>query len=132
MGAALPVLEALRRRTDFSNLPAYLDDFLVGGILLGAAWSVCRGWRYGRAALVAAWGIVVGGGYYSFFGQVARMNETDISGLPGVWVVAIKGVMMLVALVSLASAIGTASATPATITMTRPAPSVAARAAQPR
>ena len=31
LGVMLPLLEAGRRGTDFEDLPAYLDDFIIGG-----------------------------------------------------------------------------------------------------
>ena len=97
-GIALPVLEAARRRTSFHPLPAYLDDFVIGGILLVAAWSVTRGKTYGPALLACAWGTLCGGLWASFFGQLASTDPTDISGLPNGVVVGIKGVAYAVAL----------------------------------
>ena len=43
LGIALPVLEAARRRTNFDDIPAYIDDFLIGAILLWGALAVSRG-----------------------------------------------------------------------------------------
>ena len=37
MGIALPVLEVLRRRTNFDTIAGYVDDFIMGGLLLYAA-----------------------------------------------------------------------------------------------
>ncbi len=116
MGVALPLLETLRRRTDFSNIPAYADDFVAGGLLLWAAASVRRGRPDGRARMVAAWGILTGGGYYSFFGQVADLSAVDVSGLPGEWVAVIKAFMFVISLMSLilsVRAVGTGRATEA-------------------
>jgi hypothetical protein len=101
MGVALPVLEVARRRTDFSTISGYLDDFAAGGLLLLAASLVSRGHPRGRAALVAAWGILCGGLYNSFFGQLESARSTDVSGLPSAVVIAVKGALYCVALYAL-------------------------------
>jgi peptidoglycan/LPS O-acetylase OafA/YrhL len=101
IGVALPVLEVARRRTDFSTISGYLDDFVAGGLLLLAATLVSRGHPRGRAALVAAWGILCGGLYNSFFGQLESARPTDVSGLPSAAVIAVKGALYAVALYAL-------------------------------
>lgn len=90
LGVALPVLEVCRRRTNFSDIPGYIDDFLIGGFLLFAAWSAQRARPHGRALLIAAWGILCGGLWNSLFGQIHNTSPHDISGLPNLLVVAIK------------------------------------------
>ncbi|MCB9898138.1 MAG: hypothetical protein H6825_09060 [Planctomycetes bacterium] len=90
LGVALPLLEVARRRTDFSDVPAYVDDFIAGAFLLWAARNVSRGRRHGRAQLAAAWGVLCGGLYSSVFGQLAVTSANDVSGLPNGVVVAIK------------------------------------------
>jgi len=100
MGVALPVLEVARRRT-VSTISGYLDDFVAGALLLLAASLVSRGHPRGRAALVAAWGILCGGLYKSFFGQLASARATDVSGLPSAVVIAGKGALYCVALYAL-------------------------------
>ncbi len=93
MGALLPVIETCRRRTDFSELPLYVDDYLLGALLLSSAWACTSGRASGPAWLVGAWGVFCGGMYYSFFGQLAA-QEADPSGLPH-WIVAsIKAVFL--------------------------------------
>jgi hypothetical protein len=101
VGAFLPLAEAFRRRTDFSNIPAYVDDFLIGGLLLFAAWSVSRGRTTGNILLVVAWATFCGGMYYAFFGQVAASGQNDVSGLPNNIVVAIKGILFATGLAAL-------------------------------
>ena len=109
LGIALPVLEVARRRTNFQPLASYVDDFIAGGLLLIAASAVTRGRPDGRARLVAAWGILCGGMYGSFFGQLGREGD-DISGLPNDVVVAIKGAICLVALTAMVLSVRSASA----------------------
>ncbi|MCA9242481.1 MAG: hypothetical protein KDA32_00895 [Phycisphaerales bacterium] len=100
-GIALPAMETVRRGTDFSDIPAYIDDYIAGGLLLFAAWSRLRGKPAGAALLIAAWGIVCGGGYYSFFGQLRHLHDADPSGLPGVVVLAVKGALFAIAIMCL-------------------------------
>jgi hypothetical protein len=109
MGVALPVLEAIRRGSNFSNIPAYIDDFIAGIFLLTAAIAVSRQKAHGPALLVAAWGVLAGGLYGSFFGQVQNVSNADISGLPNPAVVLVKGCLFLLAVVALVFSIRSAS-----------------------
>lgn len=101
MGVALPVLEVARRRAHFAPISRYVDDFLIGALLLYAASLVSRGHPYGPASLVAAWGVLCGGLYYSFFGQLESTAATDVSGLANSTVIAIKGMIYGIALYAL-------------------------------
>jgi hypothetical protein len=101
MGVGLPLLEALRRKTDFSTIAGYVDDFIAGALLLWAARAVSRGKPSGPVLLVMAWATLAGGLYGSFFGQLERVAETDVGGLPGAIVVAIKGVLYAITLAAL-------------------------------
>lgn len=47
-----------------------LDDQLMGGFMIAAAWAVRRETIRTRAAFSAAWGVVAGMLYGSFFGKV--------------------------------------------------------------
>lgn len=109
MGVGLPLLEALRRRTDFSTISGYVDDFIAGGLLLYAARATSRGRASGPVWLLLAWATLAGGLYGSFFGQLESPAATDISGLPSVSVVLVKGVLYAVALTGLVLSIRTAS-----------------------
>jgi len=108
LGVALPLLETARRRTNFQPFAAYVDDWIAGGLLLLAAAAVTRGHRSGPPLLVAAWGVLCGGMYGSFFAQL-RWSGDDISGLPNGMVVAIKGAVFAFALLALALSIRAAS-----------------------
>ncbi len=101
MGVSLPALETLRRRTNFESLPAYVDDFIAGGLLLYAAHAVTRGKRNGPVILVVAWAVLSGGLYGSFFSQLESSASHDVGGLPNGTVVVIKGVLYAIALVGL-------------------------------
>lgn len=101
LGVALPVLEVCRRRTNFSDIPGYIDDFIIGGLLVFAARSAARGRIHGRALLVAAWGILCGGLWGSLFGQINNPDPHDISGLPNMVVVILKLLICGVAVTAL-------------------------------
>ena len=70
MGIGLPLLETLRRKTNFDNLHSYVDDFIVGALLLYAARATNRERSSGPILLVVAWAVLCGGLYGSFFGQL--------------------------------------------------------------
>jgi len=109
MGLLLPVLEVIRRRTDFSDIPAYVDDFLIGAFLLYAARSVSQQKSNGRVLLVAAWAVLCGGFYYSFFHQLQSSARHDVSGYSNALVVFIKGILYLIAIGSLVLSIRSAA-----------------------
>ncbi len=97
LGVLLPVLETMRRGTDFSTIAFYVDDYIAGGLLLWAAIAVRRHRPYGQSLLIGAWGVVCGGLYFSFFGQIEGQGPVDVSGLSKWTIVAIKGVIGAVA-----------------------------------
>lgn len=104
MGIGLPLLEALRRRTDFENFHSYIDDFIIGALLLYAAHAVTRGRRSGPVLLAVAWAVLCGGLYGSLFWQLSTDQTHDVGGLPNMTVVFIKGVLYAIALTGLALA----------------------------
>ena len=101
MGIGLPLLEVMRRRTDFSTIFGYIDDFIAGALLLYAARTVSQGKRGGEVWLVVAWAVLSGGLYNSFFGQLESSQAYDVGGLPNMTVVIIKGVLYAIALTGL-------------------------------
>ncbi|HEY8152764.1 MAG TPA: hypothetical protein VII72_01410 [Myxococcota bacterium] len=110
MGVALPLLEALRRRTNFETISGYVDDFIAGALLLYAARAVSRRKQNGPVLLVAAWAVLCGGLYGSFFGQLERGAAQDVSGLATATVVFVKGILYAIALAGLVLSIRTAAA----------------------
>lgn len=78
-----------------------LDDQLMGGFLLAAAWAVRDQTIRTRTAFSAAWGVVAGMLYGSFFGKVFDPGSSD----PGNWnlgvLAALLGVAFAVALAGL-------------------------------
>jgi hypothetical protein len=101
MGIGLPLLETLRRRTNFDTIAGYVDDFIAGAFLLYAARAVSRGRPNGPVLLVAAWAVLCGGLYSSFFWQLESTAPTDVSGVGNATVVAIKGGLYAIALAGL-------------------------------
>jgi hypothetical protein len=107
-GVLLPVVETIRRWKqlgDFRVWPSWLDDVLLGTALLYGVWRVSKDVETGRAWLAAAWGLTCGIAYNSFFGQLAHLDQPDPSALPATWVVGIKGVGSLLAVVALAGSL---------------------------
>ena len=98
LGIALPLLEVARRRTNFHPIASYVDDFIGGGLLIWAASATQRKLPYGRFMLCAVWGIICGGLYYSFFGQIERGVSADVSGFANRYIVLAKGILFAVAL----------------------------------
>lgn len=101
MGVGLPLLEVMRRRTNFSTISGYVDDFIAGALLLYAARAVSKGRLGGEVLLVLAWGVLSGGLYNSFFGQLESTAAVDVGGLPNMTVVVIKGVLYAISLAGL-------------------------------
>jgi hypothetical protein len=104
MGIGLPLLEILRRRTNFEQLHSYVDDLIAGGLLLYAAHATARGRRGGPVLLVLAWAVLCGGLWGSFFWQLSSTETHDVGGLPNATVVAIKGVLYALAISGLVAA----------------------------
>lgn len=107
-GVGLPIVETIRRWHQLGDIrwwPAWLDDYAIGGFLLYGFWRTAKDVDSGRPWLAAAWGFTCGMAYSSFFGQLIRIDEPDPSGVPAAWVVGIKGVGILLALVALAGSL---------------------------
>ena len=109
-GIFLMVAETLRRShqmLDPSMLPFWIDDFLIGGLLLYGAWRTRHDIARGLPVLAGAWGFASGMGYASFFAQLhdMRTNPVDVSGASAATVVAIKGVLLAVGVIGLITAL---------------------------
>ena len=101
MGVGLPLLEMMRRKTNFEHFHSYIDDFIVGALLLYAAHAVTSGRRSGPVLLAVSWAVLCGGLYGSFFWQLVSDATQDVGGLANVTVVVIKGVLYAIALTGL-------------------------------
>lgn len=103
-GILAPLLETMRRWSTWRESPANLfDDYLLGAFLLYGAWRTGKNLREGQRVLAAAWGFACGLGYYSFFGQwqSLRSGQPDPAPISSEWVLLIKGIAVLLAVVAL-------------------------------
>lgn len=104
LGIAAPVAETIRRwhqLADINVWPFWLDDYLLGALLLYGAWRVKRDVRTGRHFLAAAWGFTCAMAYGSFFTQLNHLDEPDPAPIPSVWVAVVKGLGLGLATVAL-------------------------------
>jgi hypothetical protein len=93
-GVLTPLAETFRRwGTWWDNPPAFLDDFILGALLIaGALATRGRSSRQGRSLLAAAWGFACGMAYSSvaFHWHAMRSGQSDPAPIPTQWVFAIK------------------------------------------
>ena len=104
-GILAPLGETIRRWSTWREYPPnFFDDYLMGAFLLYGAWRTGRDVRGGQRYLAAAWAFACGLGYYSFFGQLQslRAGEPDPAPIASEWVLAIKGLALLLAITALA------------------------------
>lgn len=78
-----------------------LDDQLMGGFLIAAAWAVGRETIRTRAAFAAAWGVVAGMLYGSFFGKLFEPAKAQAGNWNLGVLTALLGVAFAVSLVGL-------------------------------
>jgi hypothetical protein len=103
-GILTPLAETVRRwhqLAQWEMLPFWLDDYILGTLLLYGAWRTGRDAREGQRFLAAGWGFTCGMAYGSFFGQLANLDEPDPAPIATEWVVAIKGVGLALAVFGL-------------------------------
>jgi hypothetical protein len=103
-GIVAPLAETVRRWSTWQESPANLfDDYIIGALLLYAAWRTGKDLRSGQRYLAAAWAFACGLGYYSFFGQLnsLRLQEPDPAPIASEWVLVIKGTALILAIIAL-------------------------------
>lgn len=108
LGIILPLAETLRRRTQLFQLHNFIywfDDYVLGAILLFAAWKARRNPVDGQKYLSAAWGLTTGALFLSVVGQVERLGGTDPSMISPLTVAMIKAVLLLVAMSGLVTSL---------------------------
>ena len=104
IGIVTPLAETIRRWRqlgELSQLPLWLDDYLLGAFLLYGAWRTAKDVRTGRPFLAAAWAFTCGMAYSSFFSQLLHLNQPDPAPIPSEWIAAIKGVGFALAILAL-------------------------------
>ena len=108
IGVVTPALETFRRWHQLITLtvpwPAYLDDVLLGAFLIVGAWRAGHAPR-GRLILAAAWGVLCGHAYGSFFDQLAALDRPDPSGFAPALVVTIKGFGLVLGVIGLVTSV---------------------------
>ena len=95
-GVLAPLGETIRRWDTWREWPPnFFDDYLMGALLLYAAFVSYREPRRGQRYLAAAWGFAIGLGYASFFGHLQAIwqnpSAPDPAPIPHAWVLAIIG-----------------------------------------
>jgi hypothetical protein len=110
MGLLLPVAETVRRIhqiLDYTEFFSWFDDYILGAILLWAAYSVFKNKKNSVAYLIAVWGVATGALFLSLLGQLRHYQTT--TGDPGIFsttfVAVAKGLILLYILVGLIKAI---------------------------
>lgn len=103
-GILLPVAETARRWHQIAagtHLLFWLDDVLLGAMLLYAVWRSRKDAADGQRFLAAAWGCALGMGYFSFFGKLLDPARVEPGPLPGIWVQTIIGAGPLLSVLAL-------------------------------
>jgi len=104
LGLVIPVAETVRRWSTWrADPPALFDDYILGAFLLYGAWRVGKDARTGQRFLVAAFALMCGMAYYSFFGQLQnlRTGVSDPAPISSAWVAVIKGVGLALGILGL-------------------------------
>jgi hypothetical protein len=107
-GIVLALGETLRRWHQLSQprmWPAWLDDVVLGGLLIYGAWRTGKDVASGRPFLAAAWGTMVGAAFVGLGAQISFPREADPSGLSQDWVVAVRTAGLVLAAVGLVTAV---------------------------
>lgn len=105
IGLALPVGESIRRWGTGAPWQAWADDFVLGAVLLAAAWSFRRGPESGRRCLIGARGFVCGAGMMSLLGNMRDLGEPENANIPRAVVLAVIGAGWIVAVGALVATI---------------------------
>ncbi|HEX5760938.1 MAG TPA: hypothetical protein VF121_17255 [Thermoanaerobaculia bacterium] len=117
-GIVAPLGETVRRWGSWWDYPPiFLDDWLLGALLIAGAWATrdARS-RRGRALLAAGWGFACGMAYSSAAAHwvALQAGQVDPAPIPSGYVFAIKVVGLLVAAGALALTLADAGEAPAT------------------
>ena len=86
MGIFLPLAETVRRINQILNREEFFhwfDDYILGFLLLLAAYSALKGKKNAVSYLIAVWGICTGALFLSFLGQFTYFNTAN--GDPGIF-----------------------------------------------
>lgn len=85
MGILLPLAETVRRINEvlaFINVLHWFDDYILGAVLLCAAYAVLKQTKNSTQYLIAAWGSAAGALALSLLGQIdGYVNSTPDAGI---------------------------------------------------
>ena len=112
-GILLPVAETARRWHQISagtHFLFWLDDVVLGAMLLYAVWRTRVDFVDGQRFLTAAWGCALGMGYFSFFGMLVDPSRVESGPLPAGWVQVIVGAGLLLSVLALIGSLRSAVA----------------------
>jgi len=101
MGIFLPVAETVRRfnqLADLRHIMYWFDDYILGGILILAAFQLKSGKPKAMAFMIASWGVGTGALFLSFLGQLDYVvdNNPDPGGIFSVWFIFVAKFILLV------------------------------------
>jgi hypothetical protein len=104
LGVLLPIAETIRRANqilDPANFFKWFDDYILGFILIVAAYRVLKRKPDAVLYLIAVWGMAVGGHFLSFLGQFEYYKTP--TGDPGLFsttlVAVVKGTILIYMLI---------------------------------
>jgi hypothetical protein len=107
-GIFVPIAETVRRWNTWRDAPLTLfEDYVLAFLVLYGAWRVGHDFRRGQCFLAAAFGVVCGVGYCSVVGQWhhIQLGEPDPAPIPSSWVLAIKVVLFVLAIIALVATV---------------------------
>lgn len=86
MGIFLPLAETIRRINQIADMKeffSWFDDYILGILLLVAAYRALKERPNSISYLIAAWGVCTGALFLSFIGQFSYFEST--TGDPGIF-----------------------------------------------
>jgi hypothetical protein len=104
IGIILPLAETIRRANqllDPSYFMLWFDDYILGGLLVVAAWRVVKQKQNSLALLTGVWGIGVGALFLSFLGQLDYLETGDLGLFSATLVLAVKGLILVYMIIGL-------------------------------
>jgi hypothetical protein len=106
LGVFLPIAETIRRANqllDLANFFKWFDDYMLGIVLVIAAYRALKHKGESKAYLIAVWGIAVGGHFLSCLSQFDYYSSP--TGDPGLFsttfVLIVKGLILIYMLIGL-------------------------------
>jgi hypothetical protein len=103
LGILLPLGETVRRWGTRDTFVFWIDDFIIGALLIFGAWQSRRRPEQGVRALAAGWGVAFGMLYPSFFTHLQTMAAPDVGHFPHRVLTALIGAAFLTSIVGLVS-----------------------------